>query len=127
MNWNNINDLIPIVGATVNVVLTWLAIRNTSLRFRKYALVAITLLAASSIALFWSDTPELSNGEALPRVGPPLLAYLGLWLMKLKVMIAGVGFAMLNRFSDTVLRPILYTMVLLGGAVSALMTAALLT
>ncbi len=89
-------------------------------------LIAVILIAAFSIALYWSDAPEVAADGTLTHPKPPLVAYIGLWIMKVKVMIAGVGIAMLKRISGLALRPVLHVLVLMAGTVSALMTAALL-
>ena len=125
MNWSSHNDYIPIFGAIANLILVVWVVCRESISFRRGALIAVILISAISIALYWSDAPEVAANGSPTHLKPPLLAYIGIWTMKLKVMIAGIGITMLNRFSDYVLRPIFYSLVLLSGLVITLMVAAL--
>lgn len=118
MNWHYISQAIPIVGAVICIALVILMKMRTEEITARRALIATIIVSALSIALYWSGYDEAAK--------PSLIARLGLWGMKIKVAIAGIGLAMLSRVQIHALFPVFYSLLGLAIAVGTMMAVALL-
>lgn len=127
MIWSSFNDYIPIIGASLCMALAISALyRGTAPHTGKWIFTTMIVVVALSIALYWSDLPETAQDGGLMRRKPPFVAHLGLWVLKTKAAIAGVGIVGAQYLTGQAIRTIFYVLLTLAITSGSLMAAALL-
>jgi hypothetical protein len=124
MTGSSTHDFIPIVGSALAMISVVFALDRKSVRFRRNVLIGVILIVAISLVLYWND-PEAIAGGTLRIRKPPWAAYVALWVLKLKAMLASAGLILLNRLPESALRPLFYALIALAGAANILMASAL--
>ena len=91
MTWASVVAAIATVTSLLIAALAVTALRVDSLRRRKNILITITILAALTVALYWTAAPIIHSGGTAVRLRPSLPAHIGLWLFKIVAILSATA------------------------------------